>query len=87
MTFDDVATPFSFGTQYNFTAASDTKLTTARSPQNPAVVDTQVCTVTDCSAPSSPDNDPADVLFLFPPGDPKIDSITPGSGPANGGTR
>jgi hypothetical protein len=26
------------------------------------------------------------VLFLYPPGDPKIDSIAPASGPANGGT-
>ena len=26
------------------------------------------------------------MLFLYPPGDPKIDSITPASGPANGGT-
>ena len=46
-----------------------------------------MCTVTDCSAPTSPDNDAADVLFLFPPGDPKIDSITPASGPATGGTQ
>lgn len=84
--FNDVATPFSLGTQYNFTASSDTKLTTTTVAQNPAVVDTLVCTVTDCSVPTSPDNDPADVLFLFPPGDPKIDSITPVSGPATGGT-
>ena len=67
-------------------ATGDTKLTTHTVAQNPAVVDTQVCTVTDCSPPSSPDNDLSDVLFLYPPGDPKIDSITPASGPANGGT-
>jgi hypothetical protein len=84
--FADVATPFSFGTQYNFTATGDTKLSTHTVAQNPAVVDTQVCTVTDCSDPSSADNDLSDVLFLYPPGDPKIDSITPASGPANGGT-
>jgi hypothetical protein len=86
VTFADVATPFSFGTQYNFTASSDTKLTTTTVATNPAVVDTQVCTVTDCSEASSLNNDLSDVLFLFPPGDPKIDSITPSSGPANGGT-
>ena len=86
VSFADVATPFSFGTQYNFTATGDTKLTTHTVAQNPAAVDTQVCTVTDCSEPSSPDNDLSDVLFLYPPGDPKIDSITPSSGPANGGT-
>ena len=49
VTFADVASPFSFGTQYNFTATGDTKLTTHTVAQNPAVVDTQVCTVTDCS--------------------------------------
>ena len=86
VTFADVATPFSFGTQYNFTAASDTKLTTTTVATNPAVVDTQVCTVTDCSEASSLNNDLSDVLFLFPPGDPKINSLTPSSGPANGGT-
>ena len=86
VSFADVATPFSFGTQYNFTATGDTKLSTHTVAQNPAVVDTQVCTVTDCSEPSSPNNDLSDVLFLYPPGDPKIDSITPASGPANGGT-
>lgn len=84
--FADVSTPYSLGTQYNVTAASDTKLTTTTVSQNPAVVDTQVCTVTDCSAPTSADDDPADTFILFPPGDPKIDSITPGSGPATGGT-
>ncbi len=87
VTFEDIATPFSFGTQYNFDASSDTKLTTTTVGQNAAVVDTQVCTVTDCSEPSSLNNDLSDVLFLFPPGDPKIDSITPDSGPANGGTQ
>jgi Pro-kumamolisin, activation domain/PASTA domain/IPT/TIG domain/Divergent InlB B-repeat domain len=86
LTFNDIATPFSFGTQYNFTANSDTDLTTTTVSQNPAVVDTQVCTVTDCSVPTSVDSDNSDVFILYPPGDPKIDSITPGSGPANGGT-
>jgi len=85
--FNDVATPFSFGTQYNFTAASDTKLTTTTVGQNPAIVDTQVCTVTDCSSATSADNDLSDVFILYPPGDPKIESISRTSGPANGGTQ
>jgi hypothetical protein len=84
--FNDVVTPFSFGTQYNFTTSSNTKLTTTTVGENPAVVDTQVCTVTDCSTATSANNDPSDVFFLYPPGDPKINSITPSSGPANGGT-
>ncbi|MFZ0342337.1 MAG: protease pro-enzyme activation domain-containing protein [Gaiellaceae bacterium] len=86
VTFTDVVTPFSVGTQYNFTAAGDTKLSTSTVAQNPAVVDTQVCTVTDCSPASSVNSDLSDVLYLFPPGNPKIDSISPASGPANGGT-
>ena len=84
--FPDIETPYSIGSQYNFTAASDTKLTTTTVSQNPAVVDTQVCTVTDCSDPTSENNDPSDEFILYPPGDPKIDSITPSSGPATGGT-
>jgi hypothetical protein len=87
VTFNDVATPFSFGTQYNFAANSNADLTTKTVSQNPAVVDTQLCTVTDCSPPSSLNsNDTSDFFFLFPPGDPKIDSITPDSGPSTGGT-
>jgi hypothetical protein len=82
VTFNDIATPFSFGTQYNSTANSDTDLSTKTVAQNPAVVDTQVCTVTDCSAPSSLNaNDTSDFFILFPPGNPKIESITPATGP------
>ena len=86
VSFNDIATPFSVGTQFNFTVSSDTKLTTKTVAQNPAVVDTQVCTVTDCSSPSSLAGDTSDLFILFPPGNPKIDSITPSSGPATGGT-
>jgi hypothetical protein len=74
--------PFSFGTQYNFTANSDTDLSTKTVAQNPAVVDTQLCTVTDCSSPSSLNNDTSDLFILFPPGDPKITAITPAAAPA-----
>jgi Pro-kumamolisin, activation domain/PASTA domain/IPT/TIG domain/Divergent InlB B-repeat domain len=88
LTFNDVSpNPFSFGTQYNFTVNSNTDITAATVSQNPAVVDTQACTVTDCSPPTSVNNDPGDVFILYPPGNPKIDSITPGTGPANGGTQ
>ncbi|HZT84946.1 MAG TPA: protease pro-enzyme activation domain-containing protein [Gaiellaceae bacterium] len=86
VTFDDIATQFSFGTQYVFSANSDGDLTTKTVSQNPAVVDTQLCTVTDCSAPSSAANDTSDLFLLYPPGNPKIDSISPATGPATGGT-
>jgi hypothetical protein len=86
VTFNDVATPFSFGTQYNFDASDDNNLSTTTVSQNPAIVDTQVCTVTDCSFPTSFNDDPSDEFILFPPGAPKVDSITPTSGPSTGGT-
>jgi hypothetical protein len=85
--FQDVATPFSLGTQFNFNTNSNTDITTRTVPQNPAIVDTQVCTITDCSPPTSANNDSSDVFFLFPPGNPKITSITPDTGPATGGTQ
>jgi Pro-kumamolisin, activation domain/IPT/TIG domain/PASTA domain/Divergent InlB B-repeat domain len=87
VSFNDIASPFSVGSQYNFTPVSDTKLTTHTVPQNPAVVDTQVCTATDCSTPSSVNAETTDLFFLFPPGNPKIDSISPATGPSNGGTQ
>ena len=87
VTFDDVDSgPYSFGTQYHVTVNSNTDLTTTTVAQNPAAVDTQACTVTDCSPPTSLENDNSDVFILYPPGDPKIDAITPGTGPATGGT-
>jgi hypothetical protein len=93
--FADAQTPFSFGTQYNFSPDdSDTTITTSTVPQNPALVDVQVCTVTACSFPTSfdgppfsPDNPPpnADELILYPNGTPSVDSVSPSSGPATGG--
>jgi hypothetical protein len=86
--FQDSFSQFSVGTQYNFTASSDTSLNTATVPQNPAIVDVLVCTVTSCSPATSLENtpSPADQLILYPPGDPKVDSVTPSSGLATGGT-
>lgn len=50
--------------------------------QNPALVDVQVCTVTACSGDSTDD-----LLYLYPPGNPDVTSVAPGSGPAAGGTK
>ncbi len=77
---------YSLGTQYNVTAHSDSDLTSATVPVNPGIVDVEACTVTACSSPSSRSN-PLDWFLLYPPGDPKIDSIAPAKGPASGGTR
>jgi len=79
--FVDIATPYSLGTQYTYTVASDTSISTETVAQNPAIVDTEVCTVTGCSL-----NPPADYFVLFPPGNPNVDSISPSSGPPAGGT-
>lgn len=80
--FVDALGPFTIGTQYNVTTHSDTDLTSTTVPQNPGLVDVEVCTVTGCSFPSP---SLADAFLLFPPGDPKIDSITPAKGAASGG--
>ena len=82
--FVDALGPFTIGTQYNVTTNSDTDLTSTTVPQNPGLVDVEVCTVTACSFPSP---SLADAFLLFPPGDPKIDSITPAKGAASGGKR
>jgi hypothetical protein len=78
--FVDNETGFSLGTQYNFAVRSDTRITTESVAQNPAVADVEVCTVTNCS------HDPeTDVLFVYPPGNPNIDTMAPAGGPAQGG--
>ncbi len=80
--FTDSQSPFSLGTQYTFTVRSDTSLSTETVGQNPALVDVQVCTVTACSGDSTDD-----LLYLYPPGNPDVTSVAPGSGPAAGGTK
>lgn len=83
--FADALGPFSLGTQYSFTAKSDADLISTTVAQNPALVDVELCTVTQCSLASDP-ADPVDQFLLYPPGDPKVDSITPAKGQATGGT-
>ena len=78
---DTKASGTSFGTQYTFTVANDTRLTTQTVSQSPALVDVQACTVSGCSATSS-----ADELWLYAPGNPSVSAISPTSGPAAGGT-
>jgi len=79
--FVDSISPYSIGTQYTFTVNSDTSISTETVGQNPALVDTEVCSVTACSTPSA-----ADQLILYPPGNPRVNSVSPTSGPAAGGT-
>lgn len=81
MRFDDGESPPSEGTNYTFTAASNKKLSTQTGSQNPALAN-QACTVTGCSVVSK-----ADLLFLYPPGQPDVESLAPHSGGAAGGTK
>lgn len=74
-------TPFSAATQYSYNVQSDSSITTQTVSQNPALVDTIVCSDSGCSATSS-----ADQILLYPPGDPVITSIQTASGPPLGGT-
>ena len=80
--FADTTSPFSLGTQYTFTVNANTGLSTETVQQNPAIVDVRLCTVTGCSR-----NRPADLLYLYPPGSPRVTSVSPASGPAKGGTK
>jgi hypothetical protein len=80
--FTDTNSPFSVGTQYTFTVNSNTSLSTQTVAQDPAIVDVRLCTVTACSR-----NRPADLMYIYPPGNPRVTLVSPASGPAAGGTK
>jgi hypothetical protein len=48
----------------------------------PALVNVEACTVSGCSKDVS-----ADELYLYPPGQPLVEALTPAKGPASGGTK
>jgi hypothetical protein len=79
--FVDVSTQ-AVATQYTYTAAPDSSISTESVASNPGLDDVEVCSVTACSL-----NPPADYFYLYPPGNPKVTSVTPASGPAGGGTK
>jgi Pro-kumamolisin, activation domain/Subtilase family/IPT/TIG domain len=80
--FTDSQAPPSEGTNFTFTALANSQLATETVSQNPALADVQVCTVTGCSATSK-----ADLVFLYPPGQPKVEALSPRSGSAAGATK
>jgi hypothetical protein len=76
--------PFSIGTQYSYTSAQNGSSITAETvSQNPAFVDTYVCSDSGCFPGAG---DAEDELLLYPPGAPVISSVQDASGPALGGT-
>jgi hypothetical protein len=80
--FTDSKSPYSLGTQYTFTVHGNTSLSTQTVAQNPALVDVRLCTVTGCSL-----DRPADLLYIYPPGNPRVTAVSPAAGPAAGGTK
>jgi hypothetical protein len=70
----------SLGTQYTYAINSDTSISTESVDQNPGLTDVEVCSTTGCSY-----NPPHDFLYVYPPGNPKISSISAHHGPAQGG--
>jgi hypothetical protein len=80
--FTDTSSSFSTGTQYTLSVASDSSLTTHAVQQDPALVNVRLCTVTGCSHAVK-----ADELYLYPPGNPDVTSVSPSSGRAAGGTK
>jgi hypothetical protein len=71
----------SSGTVYSYRVASDDRVDSSTPQVNPGLDDVQLCTVSGCSTATA-----ADQLWLYPPGDPQVTSVSPGSGPAAGAT-
>lgn len=80
--FDDVSHPSTSTTQFTYTVNSDTSISTHSPASAAGLDDVEVCSVTGCAA-----NPTADYFYLYPPGNPKVTSVTPSSGPASGGTK
>jgi Pro-kumamolisin, activation domain/Subtilase family/IPT/TIG domain len=71
----------SFGSQYHFRARTNRVLTAQTVSQNPSIVAIKPCTVTGC-----PRFGPHNLVWLYPPGAPRVQTVSPASGPAAGGT-
>jgi hypothetical protein len=80
--FTDSQSAPSEGTSYTAEATSSTRLETKTVSQLPALANVQACTVTGCSATSE-----NDLLYLYPPGQPTVESVAPSSGSQAGGTK
>jgi hypothetical protein len=83
--FADLYSSFSVGNQYQYTG-SDTAIDTDTVRQNPAIVDTYVCSDSGCYPSTQQQAEDEDQILLYPDGNPVITSLTDASGPALGGT-
>jgi hypothetical protein len=70
------------GTQYTLSPEGENRLRLQTVSENPGLLDVRACTVTGCSATSA-----SDQLYLYPPGRPAVESLSPAKGPAAGGTK
>ena len=82
--WSDISTTLPFpvyAPQYTYSVLNDSSITTESPATAAGLDDVEVCSESGCAP-----NPPADYFYAYPPGDPKVDSIAPTSGPAAGGT-
>jgi hypothetical protein len=79
--FYEPATGTDLSTQFSYDVTGDSEITTQSVQQNPDAVTPMVCSNSGCAFNTSAP------LYVYPPGDPTISSITNDSGPAQGGNQ
>jgi hypothetical protein len=73
---------YSDGTQYTLTEEGEDRLAAQTVAENPALVQVEACTVTGCSPAAA-----GAQLYLYPPGQPLVEELSPASGKSAGGTK
>jgi len=71
----------SSGISYDFTEQGG-GISLSTVAELPGLVNVEACTVSGCSTGA-----PADELYLYPPGQPDVESLAPAKGPVSGGTK
>ncbi len=84
----ELEAPLSFlaSTTTDITSQTNTSLTAELLSNFTFSQDVLLCTATACSVPSSSVGSSADVIYVAYPGQPVVNSSSPGDGPAHGGT-
>ncbi len=73
---------FSEGTDYKLTEEGTGRLSTQTVSENPSLVTVEACTVSGCSKTGT-----GAEIYLYPPGQPKVETLSPSSGKAAGSTK